>query len=67
MPQNNDEQMVLGSEAFDCGIQKSLVHAGKTPVEFVDGTKVNFIRTQLFWKYSVTFFLIWLNQGLFPL
>lgn len=40
MPQNNDESMVLGSEAFNCGIQKSLVHAGKAPVNFEDGTKV---------------------------
>jgi AH receptor-interacting protein len=36
------EQMVLGSEAFNCGIQKSLIHAGKSPIEYVDGTKVYF-------------------------
>lgn len=36
------ERMVLGTEAFNCGIQKSLVHAGKHPVNYVDGTKVYF-------------------------
>lgn len=36
------ERMVLGTEAFNCGIQKSLVHAGKHPVNYADGTKVYF-------------------------
>jgi hypothetical protein len=35
------ERMVMGVEALDCGIKKNLIHAGKTPVEYVDGTKVN--------------------------
>jgi hypothetical protein len=37
-----NEKMVLGPEAFDCGIQKRLVHAGKEPIDYVDGTKVYF-------------------------
>ena len=39
---SNNEKMVLGPEAFDCGIQKRLVHAGKEPIEYADGTKVYF-------------------------
>ncbi|CAF0877124.1 unnamed protein product [Brachionus calyciflorus] len=39
---SNPDQMVMGIEAFDCGIQKRLVYAGKTPIEYVDGTKVYF-------------------------
>ena len=35
------EKMVMGPEAFDCGIQKKLIYAGKTPVDYEDGTKVN--------------------------
>lgn len=37
---SNNEQMVSGIEAFNCGIQKSLIHAGKHPIEYTDGTKV---------------------------
>ncbi len=37
---DSNEQMVLGTEAFDCGIQKRLIYAGKHPVNYVDGTKV---------------------------
>jgi hypothetical protein len=48
MPQNSEENMVLGSEAFNCGIQKSLVHAGKAPVNFVDGTKVNTMKLNVY-------------------
>jgi hypothetical protein len=40
------EQMVLGPEALNCGIQKRLVHAGKAPIEYVDGTKVCFFLTK---------------------
>ena len=36
------ERMVLGTEAFNCDIQKSLIHAGKQPINYVDGTKVYF-------------------------
>ena len=36
----DDNRMVLGTEAFNCGIQKSLIHAGKNPINYVDGTKV---------------------------
>jgi AH receptor-interacting protein len=36
------EQMVLGVEAFDCGIQKSLIYAGTEPIQYLDGTKVFF-------------------------
>lgn len=36
------EKMVLGTEAFNCGIQKSLIHAGKEPIDYPDGTKVYF-------------------------
>ena len=32
--------MVLGPEAYNCGIQKRLIHAGKQPIEYPDGTKV---------------------------
>ena len=39
---SNNEKMVLGTEAFECGIQKRLIHAGKEPVDYVDGTKVYF-------------------------
>lgn len=35
------EQMVMGTEAFECGIKKSLINAGKTKVDYVDGTKVS--------------------------
>lgn len=45
---NHLEQMVLGVDAFDCGIQKRLVYAGKEPVIYVDGTKVIFSRFLLF-------------------
>ena len=38
--QQSEEKMVLGPEAFNCGIQKSLIYAGKESVEYVDGTKV---------------------------
>lgn len=34
--------MVLGTDAFDCGIQKRLIHAGREQVEYEDGTKVYF-------------------------
>lgn len=37
---SNPDQMVMGTEAFDCGIQKRLVYAGKKPTEYFDGTKV---------------------------
>lgn len=37
-----EEKMVLGTEAFNCGIQKSLIHAGKQQLEYPDGTKVFF-------------------------
>jgi len=38
----NREHMVLGTDAFNCGIQKRLVHAGKQPLDYPDGTKVFF-------------------------
>jgi hypothetical protein len=38
---DNKEQMVLGTEAFSCGIQKRLINAGKHPVDYSNGTKVN--------------------------
>lgn len=34
------EQMVLGTEAMDCGIKKSLINAGKQQVDYENGTKV---------------------------
>lgn len=37
---SNSESIVMGTEAYNCGIQKSLVHAGKYPIDYVDGTKV---------------------------
>ena len=32
--------MVLGTDAFNCGIQKRLIHAGKHALDYPDGTKV---------------------------
>ena len=32
--------LVMGTEAFMCGIQKSLIYAGTKQVDYVDGTKV---------------------------
>ena len=37
---SENEKMVIGPEAFDCGIQKRLVHAGKEPITYKNGTKV---------------------------
>ena len=37
----SNDKMVMGPEAFDCGVQKKLIYAGKTPVDYEDGTKVN--------------------------
>lgn len=37
---SNPDQMVMGTEAFDCGIQKRLIYAGKNTIEYADGTKV---------------------------
>jgi hypothetical protein len=34
------ERMVLGPQAFECGIQKRLLYAGKSQVDYVDGIKV---------------------------
>lgn len=36
-----EDKLVMGSEALDCGIKKSLINAGKQQVNYVDGTKVN--------------------------
>lgn len=40
MSEKLNEQMVMGTEAFDCGVQKRLVHAGLKPIDYFDGTKV---------------------------
>ena len=39
------EQMVLGPDAFNCGTQKKLLYPGKTPIDYVDGTKVTTSKT----------------------
>lgn len=39
--------MVMGSEAIDCGIKKSLIHAGEKKVNYIDGTKVIINRMNL--------------------
>lgn len=39
---SDKEKMVLGTDAFNCGIQKSLVHPGTHPIDYVNGTKVFF-------------------------
>ena len=50
--EETSEQMVLGAEAFDCGIQKRLVHAGKHQVNYVNGTKVSSIEcSRIFWNF----------------
>jgi hypothetical protein len=36
--------LIMGPEAFDCGIQKYLLHAGSKKVDYTDGTKVKFIK-----------------------
>jgi hypothetical protein len=62
MSDSSGEQMVLGPEAFNCGIQKKLIYPGKTPIEFVDGTKVfNKIKNsmhKIYSKHSPPLFLI---------
>ena len=37
---NDEDKMVLGVDAFNCGVQKSLVYSGKEQIDYVDGTKV---------------------------
>ena len=34
------EEVVMGTEAFDCGIKKSLLNAGAKKIDYVDGSKV---------------------------
>lgn len=41
------EEIVMGTEAFDCGIKKSLLNAGAKKIDYVDGSKVLSINTFL--------------------
>ena len=37
-----NDDLVMGTDAFTCGIQKSLIYAGKKQIDYKDGTKVFF-------------------------
>ncbi len=34
------DQVVFETEAFKCGVQKTLIYAGKNSLNYPDGTKV---------------------------